>query len=152
MFKGVKIGAVAALVIALTACSGGGVDEQVSSEPAGVANVEETTNTTPEPLVAETPTATEAPTAGSPEEQFAERVKFYLDIDPASNQVPNATAEQLLVAGYAACEKRAAGEKINEFSVIEGETTINDLYWSSGQITIAALETICTDVPLNDEG
>lgn len=151
MFKGLKIGAVAALVIALTACSGGGVEEQASSEPVGVANVEETTNTTPEPLVAETPATTEAPATGSPEEQFAERVKFYLDIDPAANQVPNATAEQLLVAGYAACEKRAAGEKISEFSVIEGETTINDYYWTSSQITSAALETLCPNVPLNDE-
>ena len=129
MFKGIKFGAVAALVIALTACSGGGVDEQPNNEQAGVANVEETTNTTPEPLVAETPATTESPDAGSPEEQFAERVKFYLDIDPASNQVPNATAEQLIAAGHDACEQIASGTAYEDVRVVEGEQPQNGGYY-----------------------
>lgn len=139
----------ALIIVSLTGCSNS-AEKTPDAQPQGFADVQ-TETTSPEPLVAEAPTATGAPATGSREEQFAERVKFYLDIDPASNQVPNATAEQLIVAGYAACEKRAAGEKISEFSVIEGETTINDYYWTSSQITSAALETLCPDVPLNDE-
>lgn len=108
MFKGIKFGAVVALVIALTACSGSGGDEQPNNEPVGVANVEETTNTTPEPLVAETPDKS----AADADETF---IKYVREELPAKTSIPNATDEQLIAAGHDACEQIASGFEFPRF-------------------------------------
>lgn len=150
MVKGLKIGAVVALVMVLAGCGNDG-SAQTENEPVGFANVQPETDATPEasatpePLVAETPAATEPLTTGTPEEQFVERAKFYLDIDPSNNQVPHATDEQLIDAGNKACERLRAGEAIYGFSVIEGETQVSEIFWTSGQIAIGASETLCAD-------
>lgn len=139
MFKGLKIGAVAALVVALTACSGGGVGEQPNNEPAGVANVQP--SETAEPLVAETP-------ALAPAVDEAAYLEDVRDRFTSATQIPNATDEQLLDAAWEACAYLEAGGNPDDLTVIEGETrNIEGGYYMDSQaIAMAALSNICPEL------
>lgn len=140
MFKGIKFGAVAALVIALTACSGGGADEQPSSEPAGVANVEETTNTTPEPSATpepETPALTEQETA------YLELVRTRND----RKEIAAATDEHLVALAHQACEELAVTPDQNALRLFpEEEANSLGFYNSSATVGVFAGETICPGI------
>jgi hypothetical protein len=89
------------------------------------------------PLVAETPT--EAAVGG--EAAFLTEVRAKLRPD---NVIPNATDEQLLVAGHLACEKLPESRSGEQVSVIEGEQPDQGGYYrDSIQILNAAAATLC---------
>lgn len=138
MRKGVKIGAVVALVVALTSCSNSTDTTAPSTEPVGFANVQ--TSETPEPLVAETPTANDPN-----EELFVSETRGRLT---SATQIPNATDQQLIDAGWAACEWIESGQSTDDMTVIEGETRLTeaDYYQDSQAIAVAAVMHLCPDV------
>lgn len=140
MRKGVKIGAVVALVVALTSCSNSTDTTAPSTEPVGFANVETDTTPTPEPLVAETPTVNDPN-----EELFVSETRGRLT---SATQIPNATDQQLIDAGWAACEWIASGQSTDDMTVIEGETRLTeaDYYQDSQAIAVAAVMHLCHDV------
>lgn len=88
-----------------------------------------------QPLTAETPEPSDA------DATYLEAVRANLRPD---NVIPNATDEQLLTAGEAACEKIATTENTNTISVIEGEQP-NGLgsYPDSNVIVSAARASLC---------
>lgn len=123
----------AALVaLALTSCASvgesGGGDRSASK-----------TSESAEPLMAkENP---EPAPAATPDAIFLERVRAYL---PEDTIIPDATDEQLLVAGEAACKQMNSGVDSAAVSVIEGETPNGlDIHESSAAIAVAAKETYC---------
>lgn len=129
---GAAVAATAALLLALAGCAG------TTQEPAGDTTKPDVSPTeTAAPLVAETPIDT---SAGEAEANFIKQVRAGL---PANTQIPNATDQQLLDAGKAACERYAQGESYENMSVIEGETQVDGYYYDSAAIILAAVNTIC---------
>lgn len=120
----------AALLLTLTGCSG--APANAGDERTAPAATESAA-----PLVAET---TE-PEAANPHAAYLDGVRALL---PEKTQIPDATDEQLIAAGMAACERLAAGEASDLISVIEGETP-NGLgsYNDSGMIVSAARTHLC---------
>lgn len=130
----VAAGAVALLL--LTGCTSTVTSETVTVTP-GASGTYSDGDTTVEvqPLTAETPEATGA------EATFLDAVRAKLRPD---NVIPNATDEQLLAAGEAACEKIATTENTNTISVIEGEQPNGLGYFTdSGVIVGAARASLC---------
>jgi hypothetical protein len=124
-------------VLALTGCSG--PDPTVAptaSAPAASAAAPETMESTPPPLVAESPAADaddEAFLAAVRERQTAFRT-----------QIPNATDEQLLAAGQDACDRLASGESGETMVLIEGEEpNVGGYYLDSSAIITAARLNLC---------
>lgn len=126
------IAALAAGLIVLTGCTS-------APEPEPETVAEETVETTA-PLVAENTEDAEA--ADTPEAAFLAELRPLLDND--RTQIPNATDEQLLDAGVAACEQIAAGEMPDGVQVIEGEEPAPlGGYQDSGRIGVVANEHLC---------
>lgn len=110
-----RIAALALLAaLALTGCAG--APESSAKEP-------EQASETAGPLVAETP-AEEA--VSDVDAAFVEDVRTALS-NGRETSIPDATDEQLLEAGYAACEQLANGVPDDEVQVVENETP-SDLY------------------------
>lgn len=127
-----KVTAVVAIVLALTLTGCGAAetdaaDERTASPEATVA-----------PLAAETPEAVEASDA---ETAFLAYVRDNL---PTPTSIPDATDEQLLVAGAEACERMAANEPTDAMSVIDGERPWdNGYYYDSAAIITGASINLC---------
>lgn len=120
----------AALLLTLTGCS-------AAPANAGGERTAPTVTESAAPLVAET---TE-PVAESPHAAYLDGVRALL---PEDTQIPNATDEQLVAAGEAACERLAAGEPSDAISVIDGETPNGIGYFNdSGMIVSAARTHLC---------
>lgn len=137
MRKGVKIGAVVALVIALTSCSNSTDTTAPSTEPVGFANVETDTTPTPEPVQTEAPepaALTEAETA------YLELVRTRND----RKEIAAATDEELVALAHQACEELAVTPDQNALRLFPEETA-NSLgfYNSSATVGVFAGETIC---------
>ena len=96
----------AVLLLTLTGCAGTPDDAASESEHA---------SESAEPLVAETPRAVVTDDA---EAAFLEDVRDSL---PANTLIPDATDEQLLAAGWEACDRRASEPVGEDISLIEGE-------------------------------
>jgi hypothetical protein len=136
MKRGLFAAAAVALLL-LTGCTSTVTEESVTVTP-GASGTYSDGDTTVEvqPLTAETPTTDTADEAA-----FLAEVRAKLRPD---NVIPNATDEQLLAAGYLACEKLATRQNGEEISVIDGEQLDKGGYYrDSGQIVSAAAVTIC---------
>lgn len=123
---GVTIAATALILMALTGCAGGADDAGGSAESAA-------------PLVAESP---QAPAVDDADVAFLESVRANL---PADTIIPNATDEQLLVAGKDACDQRADDPTGDNISVIEGEERSEETgyFMNSQPIVNAAWQNLC---------
>ena len=125
----------AALLIAgllLAGCAGPA--PEVASEPQREPAASEAST----PLAAESP----APAPATSEATFLATVRGAVD---ATEQIPEATDEQLLAAGVTACEQLASGADVFGVRVIEGETPDPGGYYrASTAIAAAAETTICT--------
>jgi hypothetical protein len=131
----IAAGAVAMLL--LTGCTA-----QVAAEPAASSAAPSTSAATDAaaPLVAEAPTAASS-AASTPEAAFLAQVREVL---PADTSIPDATDEQLLTAGEAACEQMTAGTDFSAVSVIEGEQADDlGIHQDSALIAAVARKTIC---------
>ncbi|MBC6496115.1 DUF732 domain-containing protein [Microbacterium sp. 4-7] len=126
-----RIAALALLAaLALTGCAGtaapGEGESATSAEGAA-------------PLVAEAPEVD----ASAAEVAF---LKAFREIQGTyASVIPDATDEQLLDAGYEACERLAAGEASTDISVIDGEerNTQSEMYLDSVSIVGAAVTSLC---------
>mgnify|MGYP006955277572 CR=1 FL=1 len=130
----VAAGAVALLL--LTGCTSTVTSETITVTP-GASGTYSDGDTTVEvhPLTAETPATSDDETV------FLETVRAKLRPE---NVIPNATDEQLLAAGEAACDKIASTENTNTISVIEGEQPNGLGYFTdSGVIVGAARASLC---------
>jgi hypothetical protein len=139
MKRGLIPAGVIVLLLALSGCvSVETTEEQVQVTPGASGTYSDGGTTVEvEPLTAETPAATDD---GS-EAAFLAEVRGNLRPD---NVIPDATDEQLLAAGYRACEIRATGQATDTISVIDGEEpTRGGYYRDSIQIVQAAATTIC---------
>lgn len=121
-----RVSIAVAVLVALTLTGCAGTSDDAGDESAA-------------PLVAESPAATD--NKGGDEAAYLEDVRAAL---PSTTVIPNATDEQLLEAGWEACERREAGEPGDDISVIEGEER-NDygIYLDSQAIVGAARQTLC---------
>ncbi|CAN7267826.1 DUF732 domain-containing protein [Microbacterium foliorum] len=119
-----RVSIAAAVLVALTLTGCAGTPDKAADESAA-------------PLVAESPAEVE----GGDEATYLEDVRAAL---PSTTVIPDATDEQLLEAGWEACERREAGEPGDDISVIEGEER-NDygIYLDSQAIVGAARQTLC---------
>ena len=123
-----------AVLLLLTGCTATTQPEPVASGDT-VSSAAPTASTAP--LTAKTP----AEAADTGEAAFLDEVRTKLRPD---NVIPNATDEQLIEAGYLACEKLATRQGGEEISVIDGEQPDQGGYYrDSGQIVSAAAVTIC---------
>lgn len=128
----------AALVaLSLTGCAGTG--ESAPEQPTAPAESESVA-----PLVAE------EPATGASEEDTSEAEASFLeafrDIQTTyASVIPDATDEQLLEAGYEACERLAAGEASTDISLIDGEqrNTQSLMFLDSVSIIGAAVPHLC---------
>lgn len=129
--KRTTLAALLAVGILLTGCSAGAEDDS-SAAPNQASE-------TPAPLVAEEPEAAEDST---PEAEFLVMIR---DMLPEDTSIPNATDEQLVAAGEAACGQMAEGIDFSAVSVIEGEPYNEgmEMYDDSALIASAAMHTLC---------
>lgn len=127
---------IAVLALALTGCAG-----TVNDAPASTAPAPEASETSA-PLVAEEVEETAEPMTG--EEQYLVDVRHVLT-NNRETSIPNATDEQLLQAGYDACEQLASGVAEGDVRVIENEPLDPqmDSYMDSWIITGIASGRIC---------
>lgn len=104
--------------LALTGCAG-------TADASGDERTAPAASESTAPLTAETaePTPEEA---ASPDDQYLTDVRTALT-NGRETTIPNASDEQLLEAGHAACEQLAAGVEQSEVSVVEGEQP-DDMY------------------------
>jgi len=130
--------AAAVAVLLMTGCSSSVTEETVTLTPGASGTFSNGDSTVVvEPLTAESPSAE----ADNGEAAFLAEVRENLRPD---NVIPNATDEQLLQAGYRACELLANRQNGEEISVIDGEQTDQSGYYrDSAQIVTAAAMTIC---------
>lgn len=128
-----RIAALAAvLVLTLTGCAGGADD-------AGDERTAPATEESAAPLVAE-----ESPAESSGSEDAF--LVAFRDIQTTyASVIPDATDEQLLDAGYEACDRLAAGEESTDISLIDGEERNPDseMYLDSVSIVGAAATHLC---------
>lgn len=122
-------------LIALTGCAGG-------TDSAGGGGAAPAVSDTAAPLVAETPDETMV------EEDKAEEafLAAFREIQTTyASVIPDATDQQLLDAGYEACERLAAGEASTDISLIEGEerNAQSEMYLDSVSIVGAAAPHLC---------
>lgn len=140
------IAATAAIaLLALTGCSSGMEINATTSDSTPV--VEESTASTPAPLVAETTEAPAESATDTPEAQFVAIVRDTWTKMATETQIPNATDEQLIDAGHKACEQLAADPKVDSVRVVDGEEPDGAGYFiDSGVIAGAAVRTLCTEI------
>lgn len=129
-----RIAALAAvLVLTLTGCAGGAGD-------AGDERTAPTASESAAPLTAEDPA--EKDTA----ESEAAFLEAFRDLQATyASVIPDATDEQLLAAGYEACERLAAGEASTDITLIEGEerNPQSEMYLDSVSIVSTASPHLC---------
>lgn len=95
---------------------------------------------TPEPLVAETP-------SGEGADADAKFLDYVRDSLPATTSIPNATDEQLIAAGHQACDDMRNGTAPQDVRVVEGEQP-NDsgYYMDSSAIMNGSLLAFCPEL------
>lgn len=100
---------------------------------------------TVEPLVAEEGEPSAAVEAGGNEGELAFLEAFREIQMTYASVIPDASDEQLLEAGYEACERLAAGEVSTDISLIEGEerNAQSLMYLDSVSIVGAAVPHLC---------
>lgn len=138
----IRIAAVAAvLLLSLAGCAG--APDEASSAPASAAQTASEPTESPAPLVAE---AAEKTAYASDDERFlGELAAAYERRADLQTQIPNATDEQLIAAGHAACDQLPSiGYETTLAHVIEGETP-NGLgtYQDSAIIAAIAVQVYC---------
>ena len=137
--------AVAVLVaLTLTGCAGtGGGTSDGSTERVNTASEEATTAPeTSEPLVAETPGATDA--GSDADEGF---LKYVHDELPPNTTIGDASDEQLIAAGHEACEQVESGVAWEDIRLVEGEEpTPTGYYMDTSAILNGALYNYCPDL------
>ena len=96
------------------------------------------------------PLVAEEPSTGVSEEDTSEAEATFLEVfrdiqTTYASVIPDATDEQLLDAGYEACERLAAGEVSTDISLIEGEERNSQslMYLDSVSIIGAAVPHLC---------
>lgn len=135
-----RIAVTALILVSLTGCTS--TDDGAGTEPVGFANVQQDATPMPEPLVAETPGA----------ESTVDEADFLAEARSrftTATQIPDATDEQLIEAGWAACAYLEAGNNPDDLTVIEGETRNlgeDGYFMDSAAIATAAVMHLCTDV------
>jgi len=119
-------------LLALTGCAGG-------AESAGDESTAPVATESAAPLVAETPVSDVSESEAAFLEAFREVQTTYASV------IPDATDEQLLEAGYEACDRLAAGEASTDISLIEGEerNPQSEMYLDSVTIVSAAAPRLC---------
>lgn len=126
-----RIAALALLAaLALTGCAG-------TAAPEGDERATSAESESAQPLAAETPAAQDD--TGAP--AFVDAVRESL---APNTQIPDATDEQLIAVGEAACARIAAGESLDGASLIEGEQP-NGIggYDDTNMIIVAAKQHLC---------
>ncbi|MFK4789855.1 DUF732 domain-containing protein [Microbacterium sp. ZW T5_56] len=137
--------AVGALVLALTACSGGTEPEAnagtADATPITIAEPTTEASTATEtvpPLVAETPSAATAD---------ADYLAFVRGDLVPNTGIRNATDEQLIAAGHDACDQIWAGAAAGDLRLVEGEEPQPSGYFAdSGSIVTGALNFYCREL------
>lgn len=126
----------ALLLLTLTGCTG-------TAEDAGHERTAPAATESAAPLTAET---AEATPADDIEAEFIDRFHDFRAQNTLPSQIPDATDEQLISAGYDGCARLEAGEVGEDISLIDGETRSEaGLYVDSGAILSAASVTLCAD-------
>lgn len=128
-----RIAALAAvLVLTLTGCAGG-------ADEAGDVRTAPAVSESSAPLVAE------EPSNDTDEAEAAFLDAFRAIQHTYASVIPDATDEQLLAAGYDACERLAAGEVSTDISLIDGEerNAQSEMYLDSVSIIGAAVPNLC---------
>lgn len=121
-----RVSIAVAVLVALTLTGCAGTPDEAGDESAA-------------PLVAESPAATSD--EGGDEATYLEAIRETL---PSTTIIPNATDEQLVAAGWDACERHDAGEAWEDISVIDGEErNVGGIYLDSQAISIAAGDHLC---------
>ena len=142
MVSGMNRGLFAASAVALlllTGCSASPVERDAVAAPSAAASAD---SAAPAPLVAQIPSAAASASADTPEGAFLAGVR---DVLPDDTVIPDATDQQLLAAGAAACEQMAAGTDFSAVSVIEGEPADElGIHQDSALIAAVARKTICS--------
>lgn len=137
--KRTTIAAIAAVVLlTLTGCAESA--NSAADKPSSPMTTEPVApSETPEPLVAETPSAQQTDAA------FLSFVRGRLATFPS--QIPDATDEQLLDAAAIACERLQDGESVEKMSVIEGEqpSEVGGYFYDSNAIIAGAQMHLCAD-------
>lgn len=130
-----RIALTALIVLTLTGCAGTVSSDASEPQDAAQAAPSETTA----PLTAQK----------SSEQTDADAEAAYLStvrerLSRIVSQIPDATDEQLLAAGYDACDRLADGESSEGMSVIQDEQKSKHGYYSdSGHIITSATLTLC---------
>ncbi|WP_309129485.1 DUF732 domain-containing protein [Microbacterium sp.] len=146
---------IAAIVAAAVLVVGGGTAYALTTSGQEPAPVETTATSSPtpsdapssEPLVAETPSpSAEEDAEAIAEEKYLIEARSRLAGLGAATTIPDATDEQLLVAGGQACEALAAGTEIDDVSVVEGEERVQGSYLDSASLARAAVLFLCPDL------
>lgn len=123
------------LVLALTGCAG-------AAETTADERTAPTVTESAAPLEAETP-APDVEQANPPDVTFLAYVRDNLLPD---TQIPNATDEQLIEAGWNACAQLESGTKLEDVRVVEGETPYpNGIYYDTSAIMNGAIVAYCPD-------
>lgn len=132
-----RIAALALLAaLTLTGCAAG-------TESAGDESTAPVATESAAPLAAET---AEVSPSDDIEAQFIERFHAFRAQNTLPSQIPDATDEQLIAAGYDGCDRLEAGEVGEDISLIDGETRSEaGLFVDSGAILSAASVTLCAD-------
>lgn len=135
-----KVTAALAVLLALTlsGCAGGADD--VGNERTSPATSESAA-----PLVAEEPSPDASEAEATSEAESAFLAAFRGIQTTYASVIPDATDEQLLEAGYEACERLAAGEASTDISLIDGEerNAQSEMYLDSVSIVGAAVPHLC---------
>lgn len=133
------------LVLALAGCGddGGDASDRNNAADAGAdrsTSAPDTPSASPEPLVAESPDTSD------PEELFLAEARARLFGLGSATTIPNATDEQLLVAGHEACAALIAETPFTDVSVISGEERVQGSYLDSAAIASAGLLYLCPEM------
>lgn len=130
----------AVIVLGLTGCSES-VGNATAERTSTATNESAAPSDSPEPLVAESP-------AGEPdaEQLFLAEARDRLSGLGSATTIPNATDDQLIVAGHAACEALTAQQPFNDVSVIEGEERVQGSFLDSAAIASAAILYFCPEM------
>lgn len=132
------------LVLALAGCGDGGdASDRNNAADAGAdrsTSAPDTPSASPEPLVAESPDTSD------PEELFLAEARARLFGLGSATTIPNATDEQLLVAGHEACAALIAETPFTDVSVISGEERVQGSYLDSAAIASAGLLYLCPEM------
>lgn len=129
-----RITIAAAVLVALTLTGCAGVADNAADERTAPSSTEPAA-----PLVAQEPSQDSSADEAAFLQAFRDIQTTYASV------IPDATDEQLLDAGYAACERLAAGEASTDITLIEGEerNAQSEMYLDSVSIVGAAVPHLC---------